>query len=417
MKLARPIMDGSKVKWTLEQVEQSNPDRVRVDWLRFTIPVDKLVQHVERFEQVGACGRSVDDLWSWVAHHKASVHEAIHYSGLLPEQLRNQAVLTDACEFYVTPRALACLGNASLSRVVRHADGSPMFQFLSGHYAEDSGMDFYAARSPVIFEGAVVGYVLAGGKSVNQHNTVHFNLFGSACLHFGPDQLRAIADWVDQLGGWITRADLALDVWQGLDVVDVQRAWFDGAFDVRGKRPSQREHGAWSSGHSRTFEVGSRGTGKLLRAYEKGDELFGHEVADPWVRLEVEFRNNHRVLETDILRRPADFFAGAYPYLADYLASLDLGVSAARIPTHAQMGDKTALAAVERVVRWLNNTAGPVLSAVWNQGGDIVAQVIEATQHRPARRLRGFSRESIVRAFDQVAASIAPAPAPSLIGA
>lgn len=418
MKLARPIMEGSKVKWTLEQIEQRNPERVRIDWLRFTIPVDQLVSYVERVEQVGSCGRSVEDLWSWARHHAAVTDdEFVRYRGMLPERLAREAVMVDGREFYVTPRALACLGNASLSRVVRRDDRDALFQFTSSHHAEDSGMDFYAARSPVIVEGAVVGYVLAGGKSANQANTVHFNLFGAACLHLGPRQLKAIADWVDELGGWITRADLALDVWQGLDVVDVQRAWHDGAFDVRGKRPSQREHGAWSSGHSRTFEVGSRGTGKLMRAYEKGDELFGHEVDDPWVRLEVEFRNNHRVLETDILRRPADFFAGAYPYLADYVAGLELEASPARIPTHAEVGDKTALAAVERVVRWLNNTAGPVLSAVWNQGGDLVAEIVQATQHRPARRLRGFSRETIARAFDQVAASIAPASAPSLIGA
>lgn len=412
MKLARPIMDGSKVKWTLEQIEQKNPDRVRVDWLRFTIPVDALVKKLEREDQKGKCGRSFDDCWSWVKHHgEVREEDFFTYRGLVPERFRFEMMRIDASEFYVTPRCLADLGNLALSSIVRRDCGDSLFHFSTCHPSEVSGMDFYAARSPVLFEGAVVGYVLAGGLSPNQANTIHFNLFGSACLHLGPAQLKAIADLVDELGGWITRTDLALDVWSGLDVVDVQKAWHDGAFDVRGKRPSQREHGAWSSGHSRTFEVGSRGTGKLMRAYEKGDELFGHEVNDPWVRLEVEFRNNHRVLETDILRRPADFFAGSYPYLADYLLSIDSGASPARIPTHAEVGDKTALAAVERVVRWLSNTAGPALSAVWNQGGDLIASIVEESQHRSARRLRGFSRETISRSFDQVAAAFAPSPA------
>ena len=229
--------------------------------------------------------------------------------------------------------------------------------------------------------------------------------------------LERIAQWIDQLGGWITRTDLALDVWQGLDVTEVREAWIAGEFDVRGKRPGQKEHGSWTSGHSRTFEVGNRGTGKLMRAYEKGDELFGHEANDPWVRLEVELRNSHRIVETDVIRRPADYFAGAYPYCASFLARLDLDVSAQRIPTHAEVKDKTAQAAVTRVVRWITNTAAPALSAVWNLGGDMVAEVIEKNQHRQARRLAGFSPADIQAAFHQVARAIAPPAAPFAIGA
>lgn len=418
MRLARPVLDGEKVKWTLEQVEGVNPGRVRVDWLRFTLPVDAMVRRVETIEQVGACGRSAVDLWSWAfVHGETDRDKFFRVAGFVPESLALKAATTVTPEFYVTPKALACLGNAMLDTIVRRDDGGSIFTLDAHHHSEESGMDFYAARSPVMYEGAVVGYVLAGGRSPNQANTVHFNLFGGACLHLGPKQLRAIADLVDQLGGWITRADLALDVWEGLDVADVQAAWANGEFDVRGKRPSQREHGSWSSGHSRTFEVGSRGTGKLMRAYEKGDELFGPEANDPWVRLEVEFRNNHRVIETDVLREPGGFFAGAYPYLEAYMAKVDAAVEPLRIPTHAEVADKTADAAVKRLVDWVSNTAAPALSAVWNLGGDLVADIIRDNQHRPARRLAGFASETIKRAFDQVAANFAPSAAPSLTGA
>lgn len=278
-------------------------------------------------------------------------------------------------------------------------------------------MDFYAARCALIHEGATVGFVLAGGKSDSQRHTVHVNLFGSACLYLTPSHLDTLAAYVDELRGWVTRVDLALDVWQGLDVTEVREAWISGLFDVRGKRPGQKEHGSWTSGHSRTFEVGNRGTGKLMRAYEKGDELFGHEVGDPWVRLEVELRSSHRIVETDVLRRPADFFAGAYPYCAAFLARLDLDVSAQRIPTHAEVRDKTASAAVTRVVRWIRNTAAPAFAAVWHLGGDMVAQVIEQNQHRQPRRLAGFDRADIQAAFDQVARAIAPPVAPFVFGA
>lgn len=404
--IAKAVISGNKIKFTLEQVEQLNTQLVRVDWLRFTIPVDSLLPRVSPewcgdLEKVVSL--SATDL-TWT-----------EFRGLVPQRLAVETLKVCDSEYYLTPRALAFLGAFELTGVLKGDHGMSLFPINVA--PEVSGMDYYAARQPVMYEGSVVGYVLAGGKQQSQAGTVHFNLFGSACLHLGPKQLAALADWIDSMGGWITRCDLSLDVWQGLDLTSVQQAWRDGCFDVRGKRPSQREHGSWSSGHSRTFEVGSRGTGKLMRAYEKGDELFGHEANDPWVRLEVEFRNSHRIIDIDVLRRPADFFAGAYPYCADFLRDLNLGAEVCHIPTHAEVKDKTAEAAVTRVVRWITNTAAPALSAVWNLGGDMVAEVIEKNQHRQARRLAGFSPADIQAAFHQVARAIAPPAAPFAFGA
>jgi phage replication initiation protein len=391
VKPARPLLDGNTIKWTLEQIEQKNPERVRVDWLRFTVPVDALVPHV---------GPDLD----WVRGTMATLDgDWTQYRGLVPPRFALEMLSIDGQECYLTPKSLATIGHFCLTEIL-----PGLFPLMSNHPVEDSGMDFYAARSPLYFEGQLVGFVLAGGRSLSQSSTVHFNLFGGACLHLGPVQLRALANWIEKLGGWITRCDLSLDVWSGLEVERVRDSWFRGEFDVRGKRPSQREHGSWSSGHSRTFEVGSRGTGKLMRAYEKGDELFGHEADDPWVRLEVEFRSNHRIIEPEILRRPSDFFAGAYPFCADYLRELDLFVDRAVIPTHPEIADKTAEAAVTRLVRWVNDTAAPALAAVWAMGGDMVADVIEKNQHRKARRLLGFKHEDIQAAFQKVASAFAP---------
>ena len=41
---ARPVMHGGQVKWTLEQIEQTNQGRVRLDWLRFTVPLDAVAK-------------------------------------------------------------------------------------------------------------------------------------------------------------------------------------------------------------------------------------------------------------------------------------------------------------------------------------------------------------------------------------
>lgn len=398
----RPVLQGQRIKFTLEAIEQANPNRVRVDWLRFTVPVDSfMVSFAPEFSAFELEARSFE---------AAARDEGVWRSQDASPELSSMAVQITTGEGVVSRSAQSVAKQAAAQLVER-------IGLFSIGEPEASGMDFYAARCAVVYEGATVGFVLAGGKSDSQRHTVHVNLFGSACLHLAPVHLERIAQWVDQLGGWITRADLALDVWQGLDVTEVRQAWIDGQFDVRGKRPGQKEHGSWTSGHSRTFEVGNRGTGKLMRAYEKGDELFGHEANDPWVRLEVELRNSHRIVETDVIRRPADYFAGAYPYCAAFLARLDLDVSAQRIPTHAEVKDKTAQAAVTRVVRWITNTAAPALAAVWNLGGDMVAEVIEKNQHRQARRLAGFSTADIQAAFHQVARAIAPPAAPFAFGA
>lgn len=398
----RAVLQGQRVKFTLEAIEQANPNRVRVDWLRFTVPVDSfMVSYAPDFTSLD---RRSDSFESEARGH--GVWRALD----APQELGAMAVQIVTGDSVVSRSAQSVAKQAAAQLVER-------IGLFSIGEPEASGMDFYAARCAVVYEGATVGYVLAGGKSDSQRHTVHVNLFGSACLHLAPVHLERIAQWIDQLGGWITRTDLALDVWHGLDVTEVRQAWIDGEFDVRGKRPGQKEHGSWTSGHSRTFEVGNRGTGKLMRAYEKGDELFGHEANDPWVRLEVELRNSHRIVETDVIRRPADYFAGAYPYCAAFLARLDLDVSPERIPTHAEVKDKTAEAAVTRVVRWITNTAAPALAAVWNLGGDMVAEVIEKNQHRQARRLAGFSPADIQAAFRQVARAIAPPAAPFAIGA
>jgi phage replication initiation protein len=377
-------MSGDKVKYTLEHQQTQNPHLVRVDWLRFTLPVESC------FPQDKA------DL-SWVPAYVERDQEcAVAYNGLMPAQLAVEILRADGSFCYLTPKSLAWQGLVELHSVL--PDVVPL-----SVSAEESGMDFYAARCPIMIDGAVAGYVLAGGRSPQQANTVHFNLFGAACMHLTPERLAALADMIEGKGGWITRCDLALDVWEGLDVTTVQAAWADGLFDVRGKRPSQREMGAWSSGHSRTFEVGSRATGKLLRAYEKGDQLFGPEANDPWVRLEVEFRASHRILDIDLLRRPAEFFVGAYPWLAEYVRAFELELCPAVIPTISEVMDKTADAAVERLVKWAVNTAGPSFKAIWDMGGDLVAELISEQQHREPKRLRGFSRDQLLRSFDRFA--------------
>lgn len=403
-KEARPVLDGQKIKWTLEQQRLTSPDLVRVDWLRFTIPVQQQRSDVDPSDpELNFMPYERPDL-SWVPWLMSTMETDWDlYRGVMPDVLAREILAVDGQSYYATPRTLATLGALDFSSLVLDDHGLSVFPLVAA--SQESGMDYYAARCPIVFEGETVGWVLAGGKQQAQSNTIHFNLFGSACLRLKPADLARIADYVEKRGGWITRCDLALDCFEGMTMERVRDAYLGGEFDVRGKRPGQSEAGSWTSGHSRTFYVGARSNGKYCRWYEKGDELFGHEANSPWIRGEVEFRSNHRVIDLDVLRRPGDFFAAAYGFCQTVLEEQGAqGVNPQVIRNVRQLMDATVSAAARRVAVWLQNTAGPAIAAVWNLGGDFIAQVVEDSQHKRPKRLRGFSLAELQQAFIEVAA-------------
>lgn len=389
---ALPVLDGQRVKWTLEQIERENQSKVRIDWLRFTVPLAAVV--------------SQDRTLSDVTAGDVTVQQGF-------DDKQRRALLSDGA--YTYAHMVAGAGARALVGMLRCG--------LTVGAVEDRGMDFYAVRVAIMHNAAVVGYVMAGSKDARQANTVHFNLFGQAMLAIPRDRMDIVRSFVAHAKGWITRVDLAVDVWSGHSVEAVQAAWEAGEFDVHGKRPTQQNAGSWAAGHSRTFSVGTRGTGKMLRAYEKGDEQFGSREASTqygcaeWLRYEVEIRNNHRIIDLDVLTRPADFFAGAYAFCDRLLTELEVEVNAQRIKTLPEVADKTALAAVNRVASWLDGTAGAAIAAVFEMGGDLIAEIVERNSHRVARRLKAFAPAEIAEALGKVAQRMAPASAPMFNGA
>jgi phage replication initiation protein len=392
-KPARMVLSGSAIKWTLEQQQASNPGRVRLDWLRFTSTLDSIVAACPALPLDLEALDCLDQRYRDTARDARAADQAIH-----PDSSRSvsRAAAIWVCEL------LAC-----------GIEVGP---------TDDKGMDYYTVRTALMAHGEVVGWVLAGGKSFAQASTVHFNLFGSAMLRIPSSALHRLRSWMHKQaellkGPTITRVDLALDLWTGHCVTMARDAYLSGGFDVRGKRPSQREHGCWTNGYSRTFEVGSRATGKSCRVYEKGDELFGHEVGDPWVRCEVEFRNSHRVIDFDVLVKPADYFAGAYPYCAQTLEGLAVTAEPETIRTVPEQLDKKAEAAVSRVVRWVKKSAAPALISLLQYGGDILEKIVEDEESRTPRRLSGFSAVELRAAFEKVASVVCPPIAQATYGA
>lgn len=113
----------------------------------------------------------------------------------------------------------------------------------------------------------------------------------------------------DTLNANVTRWDGAVDDYSGAHSVnDAVNLFLDGQFTAGGNTPSCNQHGNWiqPDGSGRTFYVGKRKNGKMLRVYEKGMQLGGQW--HPWVRWEVELHNKDRIIPWDVLLEPGRFF-------------------------------------------------------------------------------------------------------------
>lgn len=105
-----------------------------------------------------------------------------------------------------------------------------------------------------------------------------------------------------------------MDDYTGIHNVDwAVQLYKEGKFNAGGNEPSCDQRGNWikPDGKGRTFYVGKRENGKLLRVYEKGMQL--GKLYDPWVRWEVELHNTGRIIPFDVLLKPGKYVAGAYP--------------------------------------------------------------------------------------------------------
>jgi phage replication initiation protein len=160
------------------------------------------------------------------------------------------------------------------------------------------------------------GYIALGGSS--QRATMLVNLTGAGCIAAKPGWEGRLHEFLSGVARrpTITRVDLAHDCMGGEYTVDQADGWYDdGLFSASGRAPSHEHRGDWRNptGKGRSLYVGLRRNGKLCRVYEKGMEQ-GDE-SSPWVRFEVEVRNNKRVIPLDVLLDPSGYFVGAYPCL------------------------------------------------------------------------------------------------------
>ncbi len=149
-----------------------------------------------------------------------------------------------------------------------------------------------------------------------QRNTAFLSFPGEGCA-FVSDWQPLVGLLRDERQGRITRWDGAVDDFEGIRSVDHAVELYKlGAFKNGGRQPKPKQHGNWLTPDDlgRTFEVGTRRNGKLIRIYEKGKQL--GQPRNPWVRWEVELHAVDRLVPWDVLQRPGEYVAGAYPCMS-----------------------------------------------------------------------------------------------------
>ena len=237
------------------------------------------------------------------------------------------------------------------------------------------GMDFYKFRWSIELNGSECGWVgfLSSSDSPRQQSqskTIHANIFGAACTFANAGWRDRLADLIDGCEGVLTRCDLALDFFDGIPggLGAVVAQYEAGLCDVGGRRLKCACVGDWhGEKRGRSFYFGSKESGKQTNVYEKGDQLFGIAARSEWLRAELRYGNKLRVLPSDMLRRPSDFFAGASDWHAGMVRLADaVNVAPAPVTCAPRLQLETVEAECVRNVRWMLNTAGPTMAAAIN---------------------------------------------------
>lgn len=372
------VLDGNEVKLRLKAERLRTKSVVHVDWVRFTCRLKN------------APLPAVEDLFPSVSPTFESVQR---------ERMAKVLAEMSDPDFSVSVQAKA-LADEACEALGPDFEVEP--EVRKGH-------DFYRFRWSIVrkstkVECGWVGY-LSSGESPRQKaqaSTIHCNLYGTACTFAQPLFNLRLAKLIRDTDATITRVDLALDFFDGLHggMERVRDDYMSGLMDSRGARPGCNLVGDWCNGRARSFYFGSKEAGKQTNVYEKGHQLFGPKDDSPWIRAELRYGNKLRVLEADILERPADFFAGASDWHAALVRESSGSANPVPVPQQSRLASESILAEVKRNARWLRDTAAPSIALAFQYlGVDAFMQLVEH-QKLPGR-LQKFTTTEVASAYER----------------
>ncbi len=369
------VLDGNTIKVRLQAERLNSGTLVHIDWLRFTA---RLRNAPPFLTDQRATSTSI-----WDEGHR--LHKLLSIVNDLPDCER------DAC------------GQAA--QLADQVCGALGFDFVRA-VALQKGHDFYKHRWAIQRNGQEVGWVGFGASSESprqrtQAETVHVNLYGVACTFAEDGWADCMASIIEDLDAKITRVDLALDFFDGFagGIERVSDEYKAGLCDVHGQRPKMRDIN-WLKGSSRSLYIGSKEAGKETNVYEKGDQLFGEEAETEWLRFELRYGNKLRVIDSDVLRRPADFFAGASDWHASILREAGQSAVPEPIKTTPPLALMSVKAECSRNARWTVQTAAASVAMCFKYLDD--EQFIELVSNRkPPKRLASFKDRELRAAFSE----------------
>jgi phage replication initiation protein len=382
------VADGEKIKLRLMAERQASAAPVHVDWVRFTVlrrnaPAPSAALLFPPVEPLSP-------LFTLAEYYKKEAE-------LIARSSQKRMLLNDfaADDFAAGAEAL------ELAESVVKALGKTFSVFPEPR----KGMDFYRCRWSIELNGNEVGWVgfLASCGSPRQDSqalTLHVNLYGMACTFADTGWRDRVADIVDDYEGALTRCDLALDFFDGIPggIESVRQDYREGLCNVGGRKLKFSMVGDWENNHDRSIYLGSREAGKVTNIYEKGDQLYGEKFNSDWLRVELRYGNKHRILSSEMLRRPTDFFAGASDWHTAMLLQADVIPSPEPVPCIPRLQIETVEAESARNVRWLAQTAAPTMAvALQCLGFDELWAILE--HQKVPGRLRKFSLDEIKRSM------------------
>lgn len=423
------VMEGAQLKATLARLHGAYGP-CHVDTLRCTFPRAQLLKTGEAWYSNERIQEFQAEQWDQLSHLTKTFARAFGWDSRKARELARHinAVPPELTEDLRSGNGID--GTASVfgggSLLAARILGNKVVQLLGAGFVLDQvplpGRDFYGFRLPIRLNDEEVGCVMGGTSSPNggsadkQAETVHLLLAGQGCVH-AAHAMPSISELGRMLNGWITRCDLAVDLFEGVPggISSFQERYLSGEMDVRGRRPKHKIYGDVCAWRECTWYLGTRAAGKYSRFYQKGDQLIGVEANDQWFRGEVEFRRNNHILDWEMLTAPATYFAGASPFHAWFLsqaieqsatvAPVDMQPAVSEIKPRAAI--KTVEAEAERNVRWLERVVAPSLNQIVSAVG--IGAVLKICQHaktlRPGR-LKGFSPDQLGQAFSTVADSL-----------
>ena len=188
-----------------------------------------------------------------------------------------------------------------------------------------------------------IGVLAWGGVSQNGRVMLSLSGLGTSLI----ENWVVLAEWIEATNAKITRVDLAADFLNGeysIDaaILDYEQGNFKAA--AGGGNPSAKLIHDMGSNEGKTFYIGKRENGKMIRLYEKGKQL--GDKASNWLRAEGEIHNKDRVIPVDVLLNPVAYWTGLNPVFTRLIDSAAMQIKTAKKVLEATLSSLSHYASV-----------------------------------------------------------------------